>query len=283
MPISANAPAVSIVITAYNYAQYLPLAIRSILNQTCNDYEVIIINDGSTDNTDEVVEEFLANQRVQYIKQKNFGQAAAKNRGIRNSTGEFIAFLDADDLWRKDKIEKQIVLVKNPHIGVVYSKMRIMNSEGEIKDVQPGRGVFSPQSGKVTDALLVDNFLPFSSVIVRKECLNKIGAFNESYQMGIDWDLWLRISLAYEFAFVDDAGVVDFKANLMGDSHEVKARGDQYLSRLDAGWAGTFWIVIRHYGWWGTAYLEAILRLADHRRSEAEMLAQARNERDKRE
>ena len=85
------------------------------------------------------------------------------------------------------------------------------------------------------------------------------------------------------FAFVDDAGAADFRASLMGDSYEATARGDQRLSHLNMGWVGTFWSVMRQYGWWGAAYLEAVLRLADHRRSEAEMLAQAWKEGDKRE
>ena len=103
-------PTVSVIVTCYNYAQYLEGCLRSILNQTYQDFELLIINDGSTDNTDEVVARFLDNEKIRYIKQNNTGQAIATNNGIMAASGELIAFLDADDLWEPTKLEKQVKL-----------------------------------------------------------------------------------------------------------------------------------------------------------------------------
>jgi glycosyltransferase involved in cell wall biosynthesis len=196
---------VSIVITCYNYGGYLARCVESALDQTYGDVEVIIVNDGSTDNTDEVAWKYMKDHpRVRYIRQKNAGQANAKNTGIRAATGEFIAFLDADDLWETNKLEKQMPLFSCPLVGVVYSRARYVAGNGLPMDVTPWGEHLSPRSGNVTEHLFFDNFIPFSSAVVRRKCLIEAGVFDESIKMGIDWDLWLRISVNYEFAYVDE-------------------------------------------------------------------------------
>src|SRR6187431_1459236 len=107
---STNDAKVSVVITCYKYAHFLPLAMESVLNQTHHNVEVIMVNDGSPDNTDEVMQRYLSDPRVVYINQANAGQAIAKNNGIKRATGDFVAFLDADDIWELDKLEKQLKL-----------------------------------------------------------------------------------------------------------------------------------------------------------------------------
>lgn len=197
-------PKVSVIVTCYNYAKYLEGCLASILNQTYQDFELVIVNDGSTDNTDEVISRFLANDKVRYINQKNTGQAIATNNGIAAAAGELIAFLDADDLWEPTKLEKQVRLFNRDSIGVVYSRIRFMDAEGRPLDMQLEGKYYTPRSGRVTDALLFENFIPYSSTLVRKECFDKFGMFNPEYKNGLDWDLWLRISREYEFDFVDE-------------------------------------------------------------------------------
>ncbi len=198
---------VSVVITCYNYAKYLAGCLNSVLGQSFQDFEIILVNDGSTDNTDEVIAPFLHDSRIKYIKQYNSGQANAKNTGVNRASGELIAFLDADDKWDFRKLEKQVPLFHDPHVGVVYSLCRLIDENDRVVDLQLNleHGYLRPRSGMVTEYLLFDNFVPFSSSIVRRECFNGFGIFNETLRMGIDWDLWLRISTQYQFQYVDQS------------------------------------------------------------------------------
>jgi glycosyltransferase involved in cell wall biosynthesis len=183
-------------------ANYLPLTLASALNQTFKDLEIHIIDDGSTDNTREAIGHFLNDQRVHYHYQCNQGQARAKNRGILESKGNFIAFLDADDIWLPEKLENQLPLFKiSDTIGVVYSDEKIIDENGRI--IQPDwRKTY--YSGKITEPLFIRNFVNFNSTVVKRECFDAVGMFDESLPMSIDWDLWLRISTKYEFAFLDE-------------------------------------------------------------------------------
>jgi glycosyltransferase involved in cell wall biosynthesis len=193
---------VSIIITCYNYGKYLGGCVESALCQTYRDIEIILVNDGSTDNTDEIATQYLSDPRVRYIRQKNSGQANAKNTGIRNSKGSFVAFLDADDCWDKLKLEKQLPFFSDSTVGVVYSLTHYIDENGRSLDFAPDGEYLVSRSGEVTRYLYFDNFIPFSSAVIRRECLDKFGCFDESIKMGIDWDLWLRISVGYKFAYV---------------------------------------------------------------------------------
>jgi glycosyltransferase involved in cell wall biosynthesis len=195
---------VSVVITCFNYAKYLSKSIESALNQTYKKIEIIVVNDGSTDNTDEVIGEYLSDPRITYIKQENKGQANAKNVGINHSKGGYVAFLDADDIWCAAKIEKQMVCFANKITGVVYCRARYVDENDVVFDYEMTGTYLQPQRGNVTKWLLYDNFVQFSSSVVRKECFERFGTFDESLKMGIDWDLWLRISTFYDLDFVDD-------------------------------------------------------------------------------
>lgn len=195
---------ISVVITCYNYGKYIAGCIDSVLSQTYENFEIIVVNDGSTDDTGEVIKGFLSNAKISYIEQPNAGQANAKNNGIRHAKGELIAFLDADDIWRRTKLEKQIKLFSDPDIGVVYSRHKYIDSDGKVLDAELTGKHLQPRSGNVTGYLFYDNFVPFSSSIVRRKCLEMFGGFDESLSMSIDWDLWLKISTQFKFSFVDE-------------------------------------------------------------------------------
>lgn len=196
----ADAPLVSVVIATYNMAGFLPLAIRSALAQTYRNIEVLIIDDGSNDGSEEAVAPFLADSRVRYRKQMNRGQAVAKNRGIRESTGEYVAFLDADDLWTPDKLEAQLPLfAESQAVGVVYSAFASIDEKGNrLPDVP-----VKLHRGRVSGPMLIFNFVGFGTSVVKRECFKRLGTFNENLGMGIDYDLWLRFSTQYEFDYVD--------------------------------------------------------------------------------
>jgi glycosyltransferase involved in cell wall biosynthesis len=193
-------PRVSVVITAYNYGLFLPEAIESVLGQTFKDFQVVVVDDGSTDNTSEAILPYLSNPCLRYIRKENGGQASAKNRGIAESKGEFIAFLDADDVWFRTKLEEQIPLFSDPNIGVVYSKRVLMDPHGNERPFQHP----TLHRGYVLDQMFINNFVCFSSAILRRECFEKVGKFDESLPMAIDYDLWLRIAMHYHFDYVNE-------------------------------------------------------------------------------
>lgn len=193
-------PLVSVVIATYNMAKYLPLAIQSVLVQTYENIELLVVDDGSTDDTQKILESFLSDSRVSCWKQKNKGQASAKNLGVLKSRGEYVAFLDADDMWAPDKLELQIsVFSKSKSVGIVYSRIMCIDESG----ANIGIGNNKMLRGRLTNHLLLRNNIGFGTSVVRKECFDRLGSFKEHIRMGIDYDLWLRFSTQYEFDYVD--------------------------------------------------------------------------------
>ncbi len=197
-------PETSIVITCYNYGRYLRGCLQSVVEQTYTDYEIIVIDDGSTDDTPQIMQGLAGQPNLRYVRQENGGQARAKNHGLQLSRGRYVAFLDADDLWEKDKLEKQIPLFSNPAVGVVYGRANLIDDNGAPIDLGLLGGNLTPRAGRVSRWLFINNFIWFSSSVSRRECLERFSGFDESLPMGIDWDLWLRISAQYDFDFVDE-------------------------------------------------------------------------------
>lgn len=196
----SDKPLVSVVIATYNMAEYVSLAVQSALTQTYENVEVLIVDDGSTDNTRDTIVASLNDSRARYLFQENKGQAAAKNHGVRASRGDYIAFLDADDLWAPDKLDLQIRLFSRAgSVGVVYSRVSYIDEAGNYLRVADN-ALFR---GRVSRPLFIRNFIGFGTCVVRKECFDRLGGFKESLRMGIDYDLWLRFSTQYEFDYVD--------------------------------------------------------------------------------
>ncbi|HVY07553.1 MAG TPA: glycosyltransferase [Burkholderiales bacterium] len=193
-------PLVSVVVATYNMAKFLPLAVRSALDQTYDNVEVLVIDDGSKDDTAEVIQSLLSDPRVSYRVQSNAGQAAAKNHGIREAKGEYVGFLDADDVWMPEKLALQMPLFdQNPKVGVVHSRLSYIDEHGRDLGVADNR-LFR---GWISGPLLVENFIGFGTTVVKRECFSSLGTFKEHIRMGIDYDLWLRFSTRYEFDYVD--------------------------------------------------------------------------------
>jgi len=199
--VNSSQPLVSVVIATYNMGQYINQAIDSILQQTWSNLEIIVVDDGSTDSTSEVMLSYKDNSKVIYIKNENQGQPKAKNCGIKHTKGEFIAFCDADDLWEHNKLEVQMPLFDNPNVGVVYSEVSNIDEHNQryLKEPNETRHV-----GMVTNYMLIENFVPFGTSVIRRACIEKNGIFDEEFRMGIDWDLWLRYSLDWEFAYTPE-------------------------------------------------------------------------------
>ncbi len=196
-----NQPLVSIVVPTYNCAAFLPSSIGSILAQTYDSYEIIVINDGSTDNTSEVLQPFM--QKIRYIQlEQNRGGAAARNIGIRSARGKYIAFFDADDLWLPEKLQTDIgYFNRYPDVSMVCSRHINMDEHGKVFDEAPGKQL---PSGNVFSQLFSEqNFVITSSVTVRKEVFEAVGVFDEELVNCQDWDLWLRIAFHFKVAGIN--------------------------------------------------------------------------------
>jgi glycosyltransferase involved in cell wall biosynthesis len=161
---------------------------------------VIVVDDGSTDDTPKVVCPFLADPRVRYLRTDGLGQSRAKNLGIQQARGPLVAFLDGDDEWLPTKIERQLPLFADPAVGVVYSRRTLMDPAG--RDLPTPPAVLA--RGHIYDALLVQNPVCFSSVVVRKEVFDAVGLFDPNLPLAIDYDLWLRVAPHFAFDCVDE-------------------------------------------------------------------------------
>ena len=192
---------ISIIIPAYNAEKYLANTIQSVINQTYIDWELIIINDGSTDGTLELINNFKdKDSRIKVFSHENAGVAHSRNRGIAEAKGEFIAFLDADDLWTIDKLEIQLkALQNNPEAGVAYSWVDYIDETG--KFLYPGSHI--TVNGDAYPKLLINNFLENgSNPLVRQDALAKIGDFDVNLPPAEDWDLYLRLAREYQFVAI---------------------------------------------------------------------------------
>ncbi len=200
-------PKVSVIIPTYNRANYLPEAINSVLKQTYQDFETIIVDDDSTDNTKEVVNAYIEKnpQKIAYIYQKNNGPAAARNRGIKEAKGEYIAFLDSDDLWLPDKLKKSMDFINKHGFDWICTSSYIIREEGGNKQEKNKiciDSIFLDSSGRKVE--LVKNGLFFFSslhiytpaVLIRDYCFKKVGFFDETFKIGEDVDFWLRLEEA---------------------------------------------------------------------------------------
>jgi len=195
-----NNPLISVIIPAYNSAKTISESIDSVLKQAYDNTEILVIDDGSTDNTEEVIASY--GNRIIYVKQANSGPSAARNRGINESFGDLIAFLDADDVWVPNKLSKQVQrFIDNPDLGLCGAACNNCNSDLdviELHDVCPT----DPQ--RIWRELLVQNLFATPTVVVRRECFQKAGYFNESIGFAEDWDMWLRIVNLYSAAYIDE-------------------------------------------------------------------------------
>ncbi len=190
----------SIIIPAYNAIKYLPETLESVLKQTFTDFEVLIINDGSFDNIVEWAAD-IKDSRVKLISQTNQGVSAARNTGIAEAKGEYIAFLDADDLWEPTKLEKQLqCLMNNPSLGFVHTAMLLIDGEGK----SLGRKFTSNIEGEALKPLLENNTVVTSSVIVTRNCLETVGNFNKNLSFSEDWELWVRIASRYPIGLIKE-------------------------------------------------------------------------------
>ena len=216
-----DTPLVSVITATYNMGRYVADTVDSVLAQTHWGVEAIVVDDGSTDDTPDVLARYADDPRVKIVRQDNAGQTVAKNRGLREATGAYVGFCDADDLWRPDKLERQLPSFADERVGVVYGNFQFIDGQGRpIETYRP-----PTFSGRITGELLVDNFVHFPTALVRREIIERMGGFDESLTMGIDFDLWLRISVDHDFLYLPDI-LVDYRIWEGQMSHRTGERLD---------------------------------------------------------
>jgi glycosyltransferase involved in cell wall biosynthesis len=201
-------PKVSVVTTTYNCATYIVTTVECVLAQTWRDFEYIVIDDGSTDNTRELLEPYL--DRITYIHQENMRYSPARNRGIRAAHGEYLAFLDSDDLWEPTKLEKQVaVLDQHPEVALVHTRTDFIDTQGQPTRFS-GMQVFGPEGDQVVigdprkELFFGAHVLTPSSAMVRRSMLDAAGAFDETLSYGEDWDVWVRLAQYGSFAYIPE-------------------------------------------------------------------------------
>lgn len=192
-------PAVSVIIPTYNRAKLLPQALDSVLSQTYQDFETIVVDDGSSDNTAEVVSQY---KQIRYIRQENRGTAAARNKGILEARGELIAFLDSDDVWLPEMLEKTVSFIKKHNFDWVCTASYRIDDKDENKEINYIPNKFLDNSGikieLLKNGLFFFSILPIycGSVLLKKDCFKKVGFFSSDFTIGEDFDLWLRLDEA---------------------------------------------------------------------------------------
>ncbi|MEL7035897.1 MAG: glycosyltransferase [Cyanobacteria bacterium J06592_8] len=198
-------PTISVIIPAYNAEKTIEKTIKSVCDQTFSDWELIVINDGSTDNTKDIVSQ-IKDDRILLFSFENAGLPASRNRGVEKSSGEFVAFVDADDLWTSDKLELQLkALQDNPKAAVAYSWTDYIDESDRV--IYSGRHI--SLSGNIYEKLLVRHFLENgSNFLIRKAAYLEVGGSDESLRAGEDWDLCIRLSRLYEFVAVSKTHVL---------------------------------------------------------------------------
>ncbi len=194
-----NPPTVSVIIPTYNRAHLIREALESVFSQTYRDYEVIVVDDGSTDNTREILASYR--DRIHIVWQENQGISAARNRGILLARGKYLAFLDSDDRWLPEKLERQVsYLDQNSYMGLVSSHLWRYEIGKEKERERVPRSIGRSFGELVTGP----NFIDTSTVVIRKRCIEVVGNFDESMPAAEDWELWVRIAKRFGIHCMED-------------------------------------------------------------------------------
>ncbi len=249
-------PKVSVLLTCFNHIAYMPEALDSIRCQSFGDYEIIAIDDGSSDETREWLTENAKDCKL-IFNETNLGTYGSLNRALSEASGEFVAILNDDDVWLPDKLARQTELLQtNPKVGLVHTDgLFIDGSGGTIEGSPLGFEFPKTVTGNVLLALLHQNKIIASAALVRKECFDRLGGFNESYFGSGDWEMWLRIAEEFEVGFVKEE-LTKYRVHGANASHKLDRiwQDDQKLRE----WIRTRYDQYRAMGFASTELTKAI-------------------------
>lgn len=259
---NAIAPKVSVIIPTYNRDRFIGDAVQSVLNQTFRDFEVIVIDDGSTDQTREMVQAF-SSEKLRYIYQPNQGRSNARNHALRLTNGRYIAFLDSDDLYLPDKLALQVEhMDSHPKIGMIYTSAYCIDENGLLKKEKYEATV----SGCIYEdiAFFVPVTITLPTVMVRREVLDKVGGFDEAMARFEDTDMWRRISKHYQINALHERTCLlrTHTDNALAAQHPGQISGalDYYVKKIgeedtDVGIIIRRKGIARLYGYYGAAMM----------------------------
>lgn len=215
---------VSVIIPCYNYGAFLSEAVHSVLHQTHQDIDCIIVNDGSTDNTATVAMNLAATDpRINYIERDNGGISAARNTGIEHAKGDYLQFLDADDILPPLKLERQLALfTQMPDIDTTYGNARFFHSEDRnnllpSRNGSPSKTAKLKISGKgisLVNALVINNFIDTAAPLLKREVVEKVGPFDTNYKTYEDWQYWFRCALSGVHFYYEAGDDIDYLSRI---------------------------------------------------------------------
>jgi glycosyltransferase involved in cell wall biosynthesis len=204
MPGKVEEIKVSVILPCYNGARWLKASIESVLAQTYHNIELLVIDDGSTDESKKIINFYSFDERLRYIYQKNRGFSAAINTGVRESIGSLLGFIGQDDLWQPDKVEIQVKFFqKFSEIGLVYSNYSCIDSNDFVfRQIKAKFPDFASKE-KLIQFLFLNNFMGFETILVKRECFLEVGLFDEAMVAFSDHDMWLRIVEYFNVGYIN--------------------------------------------------------------------------------
>jgi glycosyltransferase involved in cell wall biosynthesis len=255
-------PKVSVIIPTYNRGKFIGAAVQSVLDQTFQDFEVIVVDDGSTDQTADIVQAFFS-EKVQYVYQPNCGRSNARNHAIEMAKGRYITFLDSDDLYLPNKLALQIdYMDAHPEIGMVYTSAHCIDENG-VRTKDEYKATISGWIYKHI-AFFVPVTITLPTVMVRKEVFDKVGGFDESMARFEDTDMWRRISKYYQINALQEQTCLlrTHTDNALAAQHPEQMSGalEYYVKKIgiedtDVGTIMRRKGIARLYGYYGAAML----------------------------
>ena len=255
-------PTFDVIIPAFNAAQYLPKALDSVIAQTFPDWRILLVDDGSTDNTPEVIAPYQERlgDKLRYIRQNNARMSAARNTAIRHATAEFLAMLDADDIWLPNRLQRTYDRFQQcPSAGITYGFVARIDPNGNTMDVFDRRNRHA--EGRIAPFLFMRMLdLPCPTVSVRRSCMNEIGGFDETLRASEDRDVWIRIGALHDIALIPEV-IALYRVSPHSMSSDLHRMAQAQLHLID-----------KHYGLPGCGWLARRVALSWVYRQRAEGL-----------
>jgi glycosyltransferase involved in cell wall biosynthesis len=213
-------PQVSVILPVYNREACVERAVRSVLAQTYRSFELIVVDDGSTDGTRRILDRFGPAIRV--LEQAHSGAYAARNHGARQARADLLAFIDSDDAWLPALLEREVPLMQRPEVGLVFGDA-VHVASPEPAGVRSGPTCFQvsrPRRGRVAAQFAWANFVPTCTALVRRRCFDEVGGFSDASEISSDYLMWFRVALHHELDYVGDV-VAEYTVHPAGISYEL--------------------------------------------------------------